>query len=545
MLGLIVALVFTAWQQAEGTSRDYAVEPRDSGVVVRRVRTETTYTGSYGDRGIAVARTDATPFRGRRIKVVLTAAHERGTGFADAAVTVWGAEGVLAVDGVAHRDSLATTPRTSTFVLDVPDDAAYIEVSLNMFGDGEASIEHADIEVTDVATPVTAPVRVVPIDPSTRAEVTAALRAVSVPFDGGDSAFAAVARATREARVIGLGESAHGSAAEDDRCAAIFRYLALHAGARVLAVEMNFATAHRLEDYVAGRTADVPDALRESNFYAFQTRTFADLLAWMRRENAHRRGPDRLHVVGVDMIYAGPQRRFVEQRLAGVSPAAAAAARRAFACLLPGFGEPCLRAVRGVSGLIRTAFGARGAPDELHAARTVEQYVEQYTSGTVRDVAIAENMRWALERYPGARAVLWAHFFHASAACCLGHVTAGGELAKRYGNGYYALGLVFGAGEVRAIPAAGGDARVVPMPASPENTIENVLAGVGDDVVADFRAARFTPGVAAWLAAPHRLRRVDLFTDPARPETAWTDERLIRALDGVVFIRSTDAPAPL
>ena len=550
MLGMMLALAIGDWHAPESRSRDYAVVAMEHGAIVRRISAETTYSGPYGDRGYAVGVVAVAPFRGRRIVVESSVATTGGSGDADAFVAVWGREGLLTGDDSnAHRQRFGSQPSRCTFVLDVPADAESIEVGVSLSGTGEASIGDARV---DLAPPETAPTGrplVAPISAETRSRVATALRGIAVLFDRpGTAALAAVARATTHARIIGLGETAHGSAAEDARAADVFRFLATHDDVRVLAIEGMYGTTRHLDAYVGGAAEDVDERLRETNFYAFQTREFRRLLDWMRAQNARRPAARRLHVVGVDMQYVTSQRAFVLDRLSAVDRAAAAEATRRYACTAQSTDvAACLREVRAVTRLVQLTFGARAGIDEAHAARMVEQYMEQYAGDpSSRDHAIAENIAWAADtRFPGSRVVVWAQFFHLGVACCLGHATAAGDLAKRYGDRYYALGLVFGEGTVRAIPAGERTPREVTAPPASANTLEAVLDDVGPDYFVNLAAPQLDEFARAWLALPHRLRRVTLFTDAFRPETDWTDERLSDALDGFIYLRSTTAPEPI
>src|SRR5665213_1822358 len=554
MVGMILALAVVDWHAPGGRSPNYAVVPTSNGAIVRRNSLQATYLGRYGDRGFAVGLVSAAPFRGKRIVVESSVAMTVGSGGVDAFANVWGPEGVLTDDdsdtqrrrlGSQASRRFGSQPERCTFVLDVPADAESIEVGLELSGPGEAEIRNA---LVDLAAPETAPTGrtlVTPISAETRLRVATALRSVAVPFDEtGTAALAAVARATEHARIIGLGETAHGSGAEDARAADVFRFLATHDAVRVLAIEGMYGTTRRLDAYVGGAAEDVDERLRETNFYAFQTREFRRLLDWMRAENARRQPARRLHVVGVDMQYVPSQEAFVLARLAAVDPAAAGQAKRRYACIRPNLDvTACLREARAVTQLVRRTFRSRGI-DEEHAARTIEQSLESYVGdASARDHAIAENIAWAADtRYPGSRIVIWAHFFHLGIPCCLGHVVAAADLAKRYGDRYYVLGLIFGGGTVRAIPDGEQAPREVPAPHASPNTLEAVLDDAGPDYFVNLAAPQLDEATRDWLTLPHRLRRVDLFTDTFRPETTWTDERLMNALDGFIYLRTTAAP---
>lgn len=544
MIGFVVAAALGGWDLLDGSSHDYAVTTRGTGAVIRRVSERTRYVGPYGDMGHLQAVADAIPYRGKRIVVNLVVRKPNGTGGAYAYADVWGREGLLARDeSGSHHVEFGPQAAPCTFVLEIPPDAITLDVSVLLTGNGEAVVEDAQIALADADTSATAATLLRAIDDDTRASVTAALRRAAIPFDGNDAtALAAVAHAVHGARIIGLAETSHGSGTEDARAAEVFRYLAVHDDVRTLAVEAMFATTRRLDAYVGGAPEDVDAALQDTNFHAFQTIEFHRLLDWMRTENAHRPADRRLHVVGIDIAYVAPQRALVLKRLMEIDRVAAERAKLAYACAGGadrGSAPACLTAVRGVTGVLRRMAGSRDLTDELHAARGVEQYVEQFT-GTTRDAALAENIVWAAEnRFPSGRVAVWAHFYHLAAACCTGHTTTGLELENRYHSGYYALGLVFGGGTSRAIPAGETMPRIVPMPPPPPNTLEAVFDGVGADYFVDGHALE--PITQRWLSQVHRLRRIDLWTDARRPETTWTDERFGDALDGFIYLRNSAA----
>src|SRR5665213_1355803 len=361
MVGMILALAVVDWHAPGGRSPNYAVVPTSNGAIVRRNSLQATYLGRYGDRGFAVGLVSAAPFRGKRIVVESSVAMTVGSGGVDAFANVWGPEGVLTDD-----DSDTQRRRLGS----------------------QASRRFGSPTGRTLVTPISA---------ETRLRVATALRSVAVPFDEtGTAALAAVARATEHARIIGLGETAHGSGAEDARAADVFRFLATHDDVRVLAIEGMYGTTRRLDAYVGGAAEDVDERLRETNFYAFQTREFRRLLDWMRAENARRQPARRLHVVGVDMQYVPSQEAFVLARLAAVDPAAAGQAKRRYARIRPNLDvTACLREARAVTQLVRRTFRSRGI-DEEHAARTIEQSLESYVGdASARDHAIAENIAWS------------------------------------------------------------------------------------------------------------------------------------------------------
>jgi erythromycin esterase len=161
-----------------------------------------------------------------------------------------------------------------------------------------------------------------------------------------------------------------------------------------------------------------------------------------------------------------------------------------------------------------------------------------------RDSAMAENVRWALERRPeGTRMVVWAHDGHISraehpSANYWGGGSMGGELSTLFGDKYRAFGLLTYAGSYSgAIGPDIIDAELFPAPAG---TLEEALHQVGQRlgsslVFTDIRGAARGPA-GPWLLEPRFIRMIGYAAEDFAFATSIS---VGKQFDGVVFVDTT------
>ncbi|MFD2500209.1 erythromycin esterase family protein [Rhizorhabdus histidinilytica] len=117
-----------------------------------------------------------------------------------------------------------------------------------------------------------------------------------------DPSMAAVGRAAGTARMIALGEPAHGAHEPLAFRNCLFRHLVEQQGFTAIAIESGTSEARRLHDYVAGGPGDVRQLVRESLSWGFGR--FAEnvaLVEWMRAYNADPAHARKIAFYGIDM----------------------------------------------------------------------------------------------------------------------------------------------------------------------------------------------------------------------------------------------------
>ncbi|MEU6702713.1 erythromycin esterase family protein [Streptomyces wuyuanensis] len=376
------------------------------------------------------------------------------------------------------------------------------------------------------------------------------------------------------ARVVGVGEATHGSREFFTNKHRIFRYLVEEKGFTTFALEANWSTGLRLNDYVLHGRGDVRRIMREEfqNAWAFwNTREYLDLLRWMRAHNVrHPHHP--VQFMGNDLGWAGPE----------LFDAVTGHVARTRPRLLPRFTE-LYRASRPDTGVDawekayparplaerrRMAEDVRAAlallerqppgPDrEEHAlvlrhARVIAQTgtvfaydlndPEQTAAAMLhRDRAMAENTVW-WQRHTGHRMLLSAHNAHVGYESANPHQyprLQGAFMRDALGRDYVNVGMTFGRGSFNAHdPREPGEpVRTFTLGPRPAGTHEHTLDRVAPyDHYLDLRSLR---GAAR---RPVEERRPTLSIGTAWPwEGSDAPQRLAGGYDVVVHLHRITA----
>ena len=156
--------------------------------------------------------------------------------------------------------------------------------------------------------------------------------------------------------------------------------------------------------------------------------------------------------------------------------------------------------------------------------------------GGSRDAAMADNVAWLAEQYPGERIVLWAHNAHISRMPGM----MGAYLDDQFGEGYLPIGFATAAGEYYAIGEGGR--RVHDLKEPPADSFEACFAAATvPDFILDLREADAEDAVSAWLKETRPFRGIGA--------TAWdeqfSDTPLSAYYDLIVFIEETTAARQL
>lgn len=104
----------------------------------------------------------------------------------------------------------------------------------------------------------------------------------------------------RDARIVGLGESTHGSREQFQVKHRAVRFLVERMGFRTLALEEDFGSGVAIDRYVATGVGD-PRALVVGTGSVWATEEMLDLVEWLRAFNARRPAADQVRFVGTDL----------------------------------------------------------------------------------------------------------------------------------------------------------------------------------------------------------------------------------------------------
>ena len=378
-----------------------------------------------------------------------------------------------------------------------------------------------------------------------------------------------------QARVVALGEASHDAHEFLAFRNRLFEFLVEEMAFTAIALETGFSEAEQLEDYIdggAGNAATLAQAVFCTTSESLEENR--QLIEWMHTRNSALGSRRKVRLYGIDLTGMRngefPVARLAIERaleyLQGVDPASARALRErleprlskftdtAFGTLSEIQREALTTAIEDLVSLLerrrldspalpnssryenalRNAITARRLTAYFRQARvdTAATPVDLRESLTVRDVAMADNVKWVLEREGrGGRILVFAHNFHVKKGPAgkmpvpvfpgRAPSTMGEYLHAALGDDLFVLGSCFGGG-------------------APEFKLPPLLPGSVDAAMASAGSSPFvlvlgslssTDSAGGWLHQPLQIRANDGYfaIDPTE------------SLDALIFIPTITA----
>lgn len=420
----------------------------------------------------------------------------------------------------------------------------------------------------------------VEIDPGTRARLASIVASGCEPFDSVEHApLNRLVERLRNARIVLIGESTHGTAEFYRMRARITEALIARSGFNIVAIEGDWPDAAAVDAAVRRRPAPT---LRERPFSRFprwmwdnlEMQRFAE---WLRRYNdCLPSEAQKVGLHGLDIYSLNNSIGAVVSFLDRVDPEAAAEARERYSCFTPWETDPATYGRGAVTGrlasceaeavavlgsllrerLSRAARDPEGAFDaERNAAvvRSAEQYYRAMYRGSaeswnLRDRHMAETLEALLaHRGPDAKAIVWAHNSHIGRASATsmgtrGETNIGQLLRERYGDRVFSIGFGTHTGTVAAASDWDGPMEVKRVRPSHPDSYERVFHETG---IARFFLPLRQPlaaSVRSSLLAPRLERAIGVVY---RPETElvshYFEATLPLQFDEFIWIDETHA----
>lgn len=375
------------------------------------------------------------------------------------------------------------------------------------------------------------------------------LPACSTQSDTG--AVRVVAPVIGSARVVALGEPAHGAHEPLAFRNCLFRYLVEHQGFTAIALETGLNESRRLWDYVAGGSGNARQLVRESLSWGFwRYRENVELIEWMHRYNADPAHQRKIRFYGIDM--SGGERSgewrnariALDDSLSWLARVEPAQFQPVLAALdpfrdrftLPGYLTLSAAERRELRSALRSlvdffdlesstlvaasdeqefAWAKRNAvlASQLEALFRVSRPVgladelapDDYRAVEVRDKAMADNVSWVIEREgEGGRILLFAHNGHVMNAPGRGGIWSVYRRAPK-SMGQHLRAARGDQVRIIATTAAANDPGIS-SEGQPPGTLDRALdQAVKPPVLLDFRSA--DKGAAAtWLMLDQSIR---------------------------------------
>ncbi|GAB2600859.1 erythromycin esterase family protein [Kribbella endophytica] len=372
-----------------------------------------------------------------------------------------------------------------------------------------------------------------------------------------------------DVRVVGLGESTHGTREFFQLKHRLLEFLVGELGCRVLLMEASESAAVAVDAYVRGGPGDAPTVVSDLGFWVWATEEVVAMVQWMRKYNADRPAEEQVGFVGIDPQKCSAALRVIRDYLESdaperlelfdegiatevdAGPGARPDPKRALVReteALVGFLEkhsaPSEVLVAGKQ-LVRAADVVCAVKEHKEAARTVF---------AVRDRLMAEAVDSALG--DDLKGAVWAHNGHLAASRPSAAVRPmGRELRERYGSAYYAIAVLGGSGAFRARrtwpgPWAGsrsGPVEVNKLERGGFSSLEGLLEAANPhDHFLDLRTVAEAPAeIQNWLEEPQMFRSFGAFVARWTYKLQFAPTMLAEEFDGLAYVVSTSPSRPL
>jgi erythromycin esterase len=349
------------------------------------------------------------------------------------------------------------------------------------------------------------------------------------------------------ARVVSLGEPAHGAHEPLAFRNRLFRYLVEESGFTAIAIEGGLPESRPIYDLVAGGPGDTGQIVRANlSCGGGESQENEELIRWIREYNAKATSPRKVRFYAIDVGRCGQGTPLAAENalnyLSRVDPVSGQRLRAAFQPFLDRLSasdEPSLSqaesdklsaTIEDLLALLereRPAFIAATSETDyqwahrnaMAARQAHRQYRVRPTeppgagippsawrSSSQRDAAMADNVRWALEREgPAGRILVFAHNAHIKNSSTEGGIwnaferpptVMGQHLRSALGADLLIIGMS-SAQNGAGLPAASLEA----------GSLDAAISRVGMPLfLIDLRAARSDRAVAAWLTERRALR---------------------------------------
>lgn len=366
-------------------------------------------------------------------------------------------------------------------------------------------------------------------------------------------------RSAAGARVIGLGESNHGTRDFVLEQAAISLDLARSYDFDIIMMEGGYGEVIDLERYVSGQEVDIRAAIRALGYWTWNTPSFLSALDQLRAYNQSVSVRRRVHLVGIDIQSTegavndllGDPALITEEEAVLVERLRNDSGKQ-WAQFTPGDRQR----TRAMLGRIANVYAEGGvyAPTNRHAlaARSLllqlgyREQVGFWELFRFRNHALAELAEDVMKRAPEARGTMWCHMGHLAREFVAGSPTAGRVLTDTFGSGYRVYALLANSGAARAW---GPDPKlgviVHSLAPAPLHIVEGTLAGLVPAPLPQVTFWLFDSPDATTQRWFHELHWIRSFGSNYDGEKHPYDLYAPAAFDGAILLKTVSPSEPL
>lgn len=284
------------------------------------------------------------------------------------------------------------------------------------------------------------------------------------------------------AKVVGMGETTHGTQEFFQMKHRIFKYLVEKQGFRYLAFEYDLGGCMALNEMIQSGQGDIKTWMsQQMYFWTWRTEEVLQLFLWMQDYNRNKPHAEKVHLVGVDCQFATQAVPQLVSLLSRYDNSFASEVSNKLSSLVKYElykGENFNSIQQARTGVLPQIYAVGRALNERAASITqltsptfyqqilrvyetiVQAEIIQYnqiinseTSLTFREKYMAENLDWIFSQYGNVKVALWAHNEHVAKNdqfLSFNTKSLGGNLKAKYGTAYQVIGFSMGSGDFKA-----------------------------------------------------------------------------------------------
>ncbi len=355
-----------------------------------------------------------------------------------------------------------------------------------------------------------------------------------------------------QARLIGLGECTHGSREIFQMKHRLLRALVEQSDSVVFALEIDFAGAQIVNDYVSDSQGDSLSVLKALGYWTWKIEEIWQMIQWIRVHN-------QSHIPKI--IFSGFDINIPFPALSAVRQFAIEQRDSDLIHLVDELDslhrKPALKTsdwywrIKKLSEHLSEEVISRNASIDLqHSTQMLVQHAEMKGKGKqeykFRDECMAANINWLVNRFPKAKLVIWAHNGHIQKRN--GSLKSMGYyLYRKFGLDYLSLGFAVGKGTFTAVRLdsltnRGQLHRNNHLTAPVVNSFENWFSRAAlHNFFLDLRSISSVPKEGKWLTQKKLLRHIGAINFSELDSQFRPDQQLIELYDVLVYLDQTSS----